>query len=68
MVKITTRDARAIALSANKTSAVVAEGAMACDRCAVRLAWEFVFAAEQKGRKEPPRVVPGIQYTAEPRH
>ena len=68
MVKITTRDGRAIALSANKTSAMVADGAMTCDRCAVRLAWEFVVAAEQKGKKAPPRVVPGIQYTAEPRH
>ncbi len=68
LVKIVAKDGREITLSARETNAVVAEGARACDRCEVLLAWEFVYAAGQKGKKAPLRIVPGIHYTAEPRH
>ncbi len=66
VVKVTAKDGKAVELSGKAMSAVVAEGATRCSRCEVRLGWQFVFAAEPKGKKTSPRVIPVIRYSAEP--
>ena len=66
VVKVTAKDGKAVELSGKAMSAVVAEGATRCARCEVRLGWQFVFAAEAKGKKTSPRIIPVIRYSAEP--
>lgn len=67
VVRVATADGRAVVMSGKATTAVVAESADRCARCAVRLDWVFTFSGSANAKSGAPRILPGIAYSAEPR-